>query len=63
MATRALFLKLDTEANQQTSASFQIRSIPTLMLFHRGREVARLSGALPKPQFVQWLNQHLPPTM
>jgi len=60
MATRALFLKLDTEANQQTAASFKIRSIPTLMLFHHGREVARLSGALPKPQFVQWLNQQLP---
>lgn len=59
LATRAVFIKLDTEANQQTAASFQIRSIPTLMIFHRGREVARLSGALPKPQFVQWLNQHL----
>lgn len=59
MATQALFVKLDTEANQQTAAGFQIRSIPTLMVFHRGREVARLSGALPKPQFVQWLNQQL----
>ena len=59
MATQAVFVKLDTEANQQTAANFQIRSIPTLMLFHRGKEVARMSGALPKPQFVQWLQQHL----
>jgi len=59
MATRAIFVKLDTEANPQTSAQFQIRSIPTLMIFHKGREVTRLSGALPKPQFVQWLNQNL----
>ncbi|MBN8431423.1 thioredoxin TrxC [Microbulbifer salipaludis] len=60
LATQAMFVKLDTEANQQTASSYQIRSIPTLMLFHRGREVARLSGALPRSQFVQWLQQNLP---
>ncbi|WP_226661151.1 thioredoxin TrxC [Microbulbifer aggregans] len=59
MATQTVFVKLDTEANQQTAAAFQIRSIPTLMVFHRGREIARLSGALPKAQFVQWVNQQL----
>ena len=60
MATRALFVKLDTEANQQTAGRFEIRSIPTLMIFHRGGELTRLSGALPKAQFMQWLNQQLP---
>ena len=59
MATQAVFVKLDTEANQQTAASFQIRSIPTLMVFQQGKERARMSGALPKPQFVQWLQQQL----
>ena len=57
--TRARFLKLDTQANPNTAAQFQIRSIPTLMVFCRGREVARLSGALPRPQFEQWLDQQL----
>jgi thioredoxin 2 len=60
LATRALFLKLDTEANPQTAARFQIRSIPTLMVFQRGKELGRLSGALPPQQFRQWLDQHLP---
>ncbi|GAA5523687.1 thioredoxin 2 [Microbulbifer aestuariivivens] len=59
VSPRAVFVKLDTEANQQAAASYQIRSIPTLMLFHRGREVTRLSGALPKQQFQQWLSQQL----
>ena len=59
MSTRASFIKLDTEANPVTAARFQIRSIPTLMIIHKGREVARLSGALPKSQFQQWLNQNL----
>ena len=57
--TRARFLKLDTQANPAVAAQFQIRSIPTLMVFHGGREVARLSGALPRPQFEQWLEQQL----
>jgi len=59
MPSRASFIKLDTEANQNTAAQFQIRSIPTMILFHRGREITRLSGALPKGQFKQWLDQHL----
>jgi thioredoxin 2 len=59
-AQRALFIKLDTESNPQTAGRYQIRSIPTLMVFHRGEEVARLSGALPPQQFQQWLDQHLP---
>lgn len=58
MAAQATFLKLDTEANLRTAARYQIRSIPTLMLFDQGREVARLSGALSKVQFQQWLSRH-----
>ncbi|TGD70899.1 thioredoxin TrxC [Mangrovimicrobium sediminis] len=59
-ATRAVFIKLDTEACPTTAAQFQIRSIPTLMVMQRGRELARLSGALPPAQFQQWLEQNLP---
>ena len=60
MNTQACFVKLDTEQNKHTAGNHNIRSIPTLMIFHRGKEVARLSGALPKPQFKQWLAQNLP---
>lgn len=59
MSTKAVFIKLDTQTNQQTAANYQIRSIPTLGLFHGGREATRLSGALPKAQFKQWLSQQL----
>ena len=60
MSTQACFVKLDTEQNQNTAGSYNIRSIPTLMIFHHGKEVARLSGALPKAQFEQWLAKNLP---
>jgi thioredoxin 2 len=60
MSTQACFMKLDTEQNQTTAAGYNIRSIPTLMIFHHGKEIARMSGVLPKLQFQQWLTQHLP---
>jgi len=60
MSTQACFVKLDTEHNQNTAGRLNIRSIPTLMIFHQGKEIARMSGALPKPQFKQWLAQYLP---
>lgn len=58
-ATRARFIKIDTQACPQTAARFQIRSIPTLMIVSNGKVITRLSGALPKAQFDQWLEQHL----
>ncbi len=59
METQACFIKLETDSNQQTAAQFQIQSIPTLIVFSQGKEVNRISGALPKPQFRQWLQQTL----
>ena len=47
--------KLDSEANPQLSAQLSIRSIPSLILFRGGVEVARQSGALPLPQLLGWL--------
>ena len=51
--------KLDTEAEQQIAGRFGIRSIPTLVLVHRGREVARQSGAMPPEAIVKWAEQAL----
>ncbi|BFM20719.1 thioredoxin TrxC [Gilvimarinus japonicus] len=57
----ARFIKINTELAQQTSAQFGIRSIPTLMVFHDGQAIAQQAGALPYPQFLQWLNGALNP--
>lgn len=53
------FAKLDTEANRQTAAAYNIRSIPTLMLFQGGREVARQAGALSAADLQRWLQAQL----
>ena len=49
------FAKLDTEAAQAQAAAHGIRSIPTMILFKDGREVARQSGAMSAGQIVQWV--------
>ncbi|WP_047048306.1 thioredoxin TrxC [Vibrio mexicanus] len=56
---RARFVKIDTEAQQMLGAKYQIRSIPTVMVFKGGKRVDVINGALPKSQFNQWLNQAL----
>ncbi len=49
--------KLDTEAEQAIAARFAIRSIPTLIIMHKGREIARQSGAMPLAAIVTWARQ------
>lgn len=51
--------KLDTEAEQAISARYGIRSIPTLILFSKGREVARQSGAMATHAIVAWVRKAL----
>ena len=52
MQGRALFAKLDSDANPRTAQALGIRSIPTLVKLQRGRELARQSGAPPAAQIV-----------
>lgn len=46
--------KVNTEVEAQLSARYDIRSIPTLILFRGGRELARQSGALGVQDIVRW---------
>jgi len=52
----ALVAKLDTDANPATSQRFNVRGIPTLIVFKGGKEVARQVGAVPKARLEQLLN-------
>jgi thioredoxin 2 len=47
--------KLDTEAAPGIAARFSIRSIPTVVVFRGGQEVARRSGALDARTLEAWL--------
>ncbi|MBK5105170.1 MAG: thioredoxin TrxC [Burkholderiales bacterium] len=46
--------KLNTEAEQDIASRYAIRSIPTLVMFRRGRELARQSGAMDGPALIRW---------
>lgn len=52
--------KVDTEAEPALGARFGIRSIPTLLLLHGGRELGRQSGAIGTEQIVRWARAQLP---
>ncbi|WP_449427774.1 thioredoxin TrxC [Rhodanobacter umsongensis] len=56
---RLRLAKLDTEAQPQLAQRFGIRSIPTLVLFRQGREIARQSGALNAAQLQQFVQAAL----
>ena len=57
LATQVRFAKLETEAEQAVAARYNIRSIPTLILFKNGTEAARMSGALDANGLKRWLAQ------
>jgi thioredoxin 2 len=44
---KALITKLDTDASPQTAGRFQIRGIPTTIVFEQGKEAKRQTGAVP----------------
>ena len=52
-------VKLNTENEQQIAAQFDIRSIPTMILFKDGKEIARQSGAMMGGQIEQWVKEQL----
>ena len=54
---KTLFVKVNTENEQNLGARFGIRSIPTLMIFKEGKEVHRVSGALDETTLTQLVSQ------
>jgi len=51
--------KINTEEEQVLGSRFNIRSIPTLVLFHKGKEIDRISGAMNLQQLDQWTKSTL----
>lgn len=56
---RLRFAKVDTEAAPELAARFNIRSIPTLIVFRGGRPVAQQAGALDAGALARWLESLL----
>ena len=59
LAPQVRFAKLNTENEQALGANLSIRSIPTLLLFVEGKEVARQAGAMSVADITRWVGDHL----
>ena len=53
---RVLVAKLDTDQSPRASMAFNVRGIPTMIVFKDGKEVARQVGAVPKQRIEQLLS-------
>ncbi len=55
---RASIIKIDVDKNPQVAANFQVRSVPTLMIFKKGQIRWRHSGIVPVNELERLLNEN-----
>ena len=58
-ADKIKIVKLNVDENGKTAAAYDIRGIPTLIIFKDGKIVASKTGALTKPQLTDFINTNL----
>jgi len=51
-------LKIDVDKNQPLAAQYQVRGVPTMILFQKGKQLWRESGVLQKDDLVSIIQQH-----
>ncbi|MEO9892337.1 thioredoxin [Aurantibacter sp.] len=50
--------KIDVDKNQSLASKYQVRGVPTMLLFKNGKQLWRKSGALPKQEIVGAIKQN-----
>jgi thioredoxin 1 len=58
VGNKASILKIDIDKNTQVASAYQIQSVPTLLLFKKGKIVWRQSGVVPANNLEQIINQN-----
>ena len=51
-------MKVDVDQETELAREYGVMSIPTLILFKDGKEVAKNVGFMPKEVLIQWINDH-----
>ena len=51
-------LKIDVDKNQPLAAKYQVRGVPTLLLFKQGKQLWRQSGVVQKEDLIQIINKN-----
>mgnify|MGYP006189417537 CR=1 FL=1 len=52
-------IKIDVDKNQKLAAQYQVRGVPTMLLFKNGEQLWRQSGVLSKNDLIAIITQHL----
>lgn len=53
LGERISIIKIDVDKNQDIAASYQIKGVPTMMLFQNGKQLWRQSGVLSKEEIIR----------
>jgi thioredoxin 1 len=53
LGERISIIKIDVDKNQEIASSYQVRGVPTMMLYQRGKQIWRQSGVLSKDEIIQ----------
>jgi len=58
LGEKATIIKVDVDKNQNAAMAYQVRSVPTLILFKNGKEVWKQSGVVPAQELIRLFNQY-----
>ena len=58
LGNQVKIIKVDVDKNQELAGKFQVRGVPTMVLFKEGKQLWRQSGVLQKQQIVDVINSH-----
>jgi len=53
LGDRVSILKIDVDKNQQVASQYQVRGVPTMILFQNGKQLWRQSGVLTKEEIIK----------
>ncbi|PDS24773.1 thioredoxin [Flavobacterium branchiophilum] len=56
---RLKVIKIDVDKSQEIAQHFQVRSVPTMMLFQNGKSLWRQAGVLPKEEIIKTVDKLL----
>ncbi len=56
LGERVSIIKIDVDKNQQIASAFQVRGVPTMMLYQNGKQLWRQSGVLSKDEIIKIIN-------
>jgi len=56
LGDRISIIKIDVDKNQEVASKYQVRGVPTMILFKNGQQLWRQSGVLSKEEIIKTIN-------